>query len=73
MPPDTNDLNEPIEECIEAFDEFIMSLERHPPQAVAQAMGSHLEALLRAMLAAGDCTVRDARDFLREIARGALQ
>ena len=72
MPLATANCEEPIEECIEALDELILSLERHPPGALAEAMGTHLEALLRAMLAAGECSVRDVRDFLREIERGAL-
>lgn len=72
MPLATSDCQEPVEECIEALDELIMSLERHPPRAVAQAMGTHLEALLRAMLAAGECSARDVRYLLREIGRGAL-
>ena len=72
MPLATAHCAEPIEECIEALDDLIMSLERHPPQAVAEAMGTHLEGLLRALLASGACAAQDVRDFLREIELGAL-
>jgi hypothetical protein len=72
MPLATASCEEPIEECIEALDELILSLERHPPGALAEAMGAHLEALLRAMLAAGECSACDIKDFLREIEHGAL-
>lgn len=72
MPLATSDCQESIEECIEELDELVMSLDRHPPWAVAEAMGTHLEALLRAMLAAGEISAEDVRDFLREIKRGAL-
>lgn len=71
MPPATVRCEEPIEECIDALDELIMSLARHPPRVLVEAMGTHLEALLRAMLAAGECSARDIRSFLREIERGA--
>ena len=70
MPFDRSAGPEPIEECIEAFDELILSLQRHPPRALAEAMGTHLEALLRALLASGECSTREVRDFLRGIARG---
>ncbi len=72
MPFVKADCDESTEECIEAFDELILSLQHHPPQVLAQAMGTHLEALLRALLARGECCSRDVREFLREIARGAL-
>lgn len=72
MPFETADCEERTEECIEALDELIMSLERHPPGVLAQAMGTHLEGLLRTLLASGGCSARDIRDFLREIERGAL-
>ena len=73
MPLATAACAEPIEECIEALDEIILALERHPPWALAEAMGTHLEAVLRAMLAAEECSASDVRDFLREIERGALE
>lgn len=72
MPLATSDCQEPVEECIEELDELVMGFDRHPPWAVPQALGVHLEALLRAMLAAGECSARDIRHFLREIGRGAL-
>jgi len=72
MPLATSDCQDSIEECIEELDELIMSLERHPPWAVVDAMGTHLEALLRAMLAAGESSAQDVRDFLREIEHGVL-
>lgn len=72
MPLAASHCQESVEECVEELDELIMSLERHPPWAVVEAIGTHLEALLRAMLAAGECSACDVTDFLREIQRGAL-
>lgn len=72
MPLEPTDCEEPIEECIEAIDELVMSLQHHPPRALAEAMGTHLEGLLRALLTAGECSAQDIRDFLREIERGAF-
>ena len=39
-----------VEECIEELDEFVMSLDRYPPTAVAVAIGTYLEGLLGALL-----------------------
>lgn len=72
MPLERSDCEAPLEECIEALDELIMSLEHLPPRALAQALGVHLEGLLRALLASGDCSARDVWELLREIGRGAL-
>lgn len=63
---------EALEECIEALDETLMNLERHRSQVVAEAIATHLEALLRAMLAEAECTADDVRDFLGAIENGAL-
>lgn len=70
MPLESSDCEAPIEECIEALDELIMSLGHLPPRSLAQALGIHLEGLLRALLASGDCSAREVKGFLREIERG---
>ena len=72
MPLESSDCEARIEECIEALDELIMSLEHLPPRSLAQALGIHLEGVLRALLASGDCSPREVKEFLREIERGAF-
>ena len=61
-----------IEECIEALEDLVISLAHLPPLALAQAMGTHLEGLLGALVAAGGCMPGEIRSFLSEIGRGAL-
>lgn len=62
-----------VEECIEALDELVFSLDRYPPCAVALALGAYLEGLLGALLDERQCTVDEVREFLREIKSGVLQ
>jgi hypothetical protein len=62
-----------VEECIQEFDEIIMSLDRYPPAAVAVAIGTYLEGLLGAILDEDQCTAADVRELLREIEAGVLE
>lgn len=70
---DESDGEPVVEECIQEFDELVMSLERFPPAAVAVAIGTYLEGLLGALLDDGHCTAEDIRGLLREIEAGALE
>lgn len=60
-----------VEECIEELDELLMSLDRYPQSTVAIALGTCLEAWLGALIDEGRCTATEAREFMREIERGA--
>lgn len=62
-----------VGECIEQLDEFVATLDRYPPGAVAAALGTYLEGLLGALLDERQCTVGEVREFLREIESGILQ
>ena len=62
-----------VEECIEEFDELVMSLDRFPPAAVAVAIGTYLEGLLGALLDERQCTADEVRELLREIEAGVLE
>ena len=62
-----------IEECIQKLDEFVTTLDRYPPGAIAVAMGTYLEGLLGALVDERQCTPREVREFLREIESGILE
>ena len=62
-----------VEECIEGLDEFVMTLDRYPPEAVAVAIGTYLEGLLGALFDERQCTAEEVRELLREIESGVLQ
>lgn len=72
-PIDEPDGGDVVEECIEELDEFVTSLRRYPPTAVAVAIGTYFEGLLGALLDEHLCTVEEIRQLLREIESGALQ
>ena len=62
-----------VEECIEALDEFVATLDRYPAGAIAVAMGTYIEGLVGALLDEHQCTADEVREFLREIESGILQ
>jgi hypothetical protein len=55
-----------IEECVEELDELVMSLDRHPPAAVAVAIGMYLKGLLGALLDERQSTASDVRELQRD-------
>lgn len=62
-----------IEECLEEFDELVMSLDRYPPSAIAVALATYLEGLLGALLDERQCTAEEIRQLLREIEVGVIE
>jgi hypothetical protein len=70
---DESDNDALAEECIEELEEFVMSLDRYPPAAVAVAMVASLEGLLGALLDERQCTAEDVRELLREIESGVIE
>lgn len=70
--PDSGD-DAAVEECIEALDEFVATLDRYPPGAIAVAIGTYFEGLVGALLDEHQCTADEVREFLREIESGILQ
>ncbi len=61
-----------IEACIEALDESILSLAHQPPRALAEALAIHLQCLLEALRASGQCTAEEVRERLDELAHDVL-
>jgi hypothetical protein len=61
-----------IEECVDALGEFIATLDRYPDIVVAHALQVHLAALLRALVACGQCTPAQAREFITDLRDEAL-
>jgi hypothetical protein len=61
-----------IEECLDEINDFVATLDRYPPTAVAVAMSVHLQTLLRALVESDLCTPHQARDFVQELARDVL-
>ena len=70
---DESDEDVVIEECIQKLDEFVTTLDRYPPGAIAVAMGTYLEGLLGALVDERQCTPHEVREFLREIESGILE
>lgn len=62
-----------VEECINQFEELIMSLNAYPPTAVVVALGTCFEGLLGALVEERLCTPDEVREALREIESGVLQ
>jgi hypothetical protein len=56
-----------IEECLDEINEFVATLDRFPPSAVAIAMSVHLQSLLRALLECGLCTRQQVRELVAEL------
>lgn len=62
-----------VEECLDELNDFIIGLRSYPPTVLAVALRVHLATLLQALLEGQLCTREDARDFVRELERDALQ
>ena len=62
-----------LEECLDELGEFVNGLERYGPTLLAVAMRVHLAALLQALLEGKLCRGEEVREFIRELARDALQ
>ena len=61
-----------IEECLDEINDFVATLERFPPTALAVAMSMHLESVLRALLECGLCTRQQVRELVQDLERELL-
>ena len=57
------------EECLDELNEFVATLDRYPPTAIAVAMSVHLQTMLSALVECELCTPQQVRDFLQELER----
>jgi hypothetical protein len=62
-----------IEECLDEINDFIATLERYPPTALAMAMSVHLESVLRALLECELCTRQQVRELVQDLERELLE
>ncbi|HEY6923604.1 MAG TPA: hypothetical protein VI653_09055 [Steroidobacteraceae bacterium] len=58
-----------IEECLDEINDFVATLDRYPPTAVAVAMSVHLQTMLSALVECDLCTPQQVKDFVRELER----
>jgi hypothetical protein len=64
---------ETIEECLDEINDFVATLERYPPTALAVAMSMHLESVLRALLECQLCTRQQVRELVQDLERELLE
>jgi hypothetical protein len=62
-----------IEECLDELGDRLARLDGYPLSVLAVALRVHLQALLQVMLVNELCTAPEARAFLRELEREALE
>lgn len=62
-----------IEECLDEINEFVSTLDRYPPTAVAVALSVHLQSLLRALLESDMCTRQQVRGLVEEFEREVFE
>lgn len=58
-----------IEECLDEMNDFVATLDRYPPTAVAVAMSVHLQTVLCALVDCDLCTPEQVKDFVQELER----
>ena len=58
-----------IEECLDEINDFVATLDRYPPAAIAVAMSVHLQTMLSALVECDLCTPQQVRDFVQEFER----
>ncbi len=58
-----------IEECLDEINDFVATLDRYPPTAVAVAMSVHLQTMLSALVECDLCTPQQVRTFVQELER----
>jgi hypothetical protein len=64
---------ETLEECLDEINDFVATLERYPPTALAMAMSVHLESVLRALLECELCTRQQVRELVQDLERELLE
>jgi hypothetical protein len=62
-----------LEQCLDAMNDLMISLQRYPLGVLAVALRVNLETLLQALLERQMCSREEVRDFVRELEREALQ
>jgi hypothetical protein len=62
-----------IEECLDEINDFVATLDRYPPTAVAVAMSVHLQSVLRALLECDLCTRQQVRELVEEFEREVFE
>jgi len=62
-----------IEECLDEINDFVMTLDRYPPNVVAIAMSVHLQTMLRTLMVCDICTRQQVREFVRELERDLFE
>jgi hypothetical protein len=62
-----------IEECLDEINDFIATLDRYPPTAVAIAMSVHLQSVLRALLECDLCTRQQVRELVEDFEREVFE
>ena len=58
-----------IEECLDEMNDFVATLDRYPPTALAVAMSVHLQTVLCALVDCDLCTAEQVKDFVQELER----
>jgi hypothetical protein len=70
---DTTRSDGTVEECLDELNDLLAGLRHYTPTVLAVALRVHLETLLQALLEGKVCTREEARDFVKELERDALQ
>ena len=58
-----------IEECLDEINDFVATLDRYPPTAIAVAMSVHLQTLLSALVECDLCTPQQVTTFVQDLER----
>jgi hypothetical protein len=58
-----------IEECLDEINDFVATLDRYPPTAVAVAMSVHLQTMLSALVECDLRTPQQVTQFVQELER----
>ena len=62
-----------IEECLDEINDFVVTLDRYPPNIVVVAMSIHMQTMLRALMECDMCTRQQVREFVRELERDVIE
>ena len=62
-----------IEECLDEINDFVATLDRYPPTAVAVAMSVHSQTMLSALVDCELCTPQQVRTFVQELERDVCE
>lgn len=62
-----------LDDCLDAVNDFVTTLNRYSPATIAVAMSVHLQCALCALVECDMCTPEQVRDFVRELDRDVCQ